>query len=125
MAISNRARNAKNLGNAQLSGIIQTTLAHSTPRRPKNANAFFTAFTAAPVGGPPTAASDTADGVIGEIVYSHQSLLPDARCGFDETGTAKAARFRTDLRRYRTNKDHTIVELGEGLFNVFQGCYNP
>src|SRR6516162_3780336 len=34
MAISNRARNAKNLRNAQLSGIIQTKIAHSTPRRP-------------------------------------------------------------------------------------------
>src|SRR5215471_14129482 len=38
MAISNRALNAKKLGNAQLSGLIQTILAHSTPRRPLKLN---------------------------------------------------------------------------------------
>jgi hypothetical protein len=35
MAISTRDQNAKDLGNAQLSGIIQAKIAHSIPRRPK------------------------------------------------------------------------------------------
>jgi hypothetical protein len=34
MAISNQARYAKNLGNAQVSGIIHAKITHSVPRRP-------------------------------------------------------------------------------------------